>query len=528
MTLKPSASRFSRIAHALSCLALTSLLACGGGGGGSDSPAIAPSGGGGGGIGGGAPNLGPVITRNFTFPTFAANSVLTVPTNFQPNTLTTTTAQVVTTLSRTATPPLAKYVAARAASKDAVPHCGTTEARMFSEMMDLEETANRATPEVRARFETLAAGTRRDFFLLPAFRSVTAEKILEPNQTLHCTIFAEVDTATDTPVITPAKAMAIAAAFDSNNPQRPGSGIYDQVRAVFGSEWTNNGGLDGDAKVVIFFFDSDTLGATLFGFISPADTNPNAGNTSNKSEIIYLNADKSNYQTMATLSHEFQHLVNQNEKVTQQGTHPAGATEENVSINEGLSGLAEEVCGYTLASGNVLLAAVINDYLNKPERHEFFDFFQAGFGYGQGYLFFKYVREHFGDGVIRAICTNPGVGLTNLDANLPVGFEETFRRWTIANYTTNLTGPVPNIYTYPSGFKTNGNTPAGQLAGVKTFPITSGQANTSSSLQAWSTSYQVFTGGTGAPLNVTVESAPGSPIHAIFEQTGSQFTSLSQ
>lgn len=519
----------NRVSHSLVSLLALSLFACGGGG--SDSGTDGGTSSGGTAISIGNSGLGPITSKSFTFAGFGINSKLTVPTNFQPNTqTTTTTAQAVTTLSRTLTPPLAKLARAQALTRDAVPHCGTTEARVFAEVMDLEDSHinPRQDPTIRARFENLAAGSREDFFLLPGFTTITAEKVLEPNQTTHCTIFAEVDSGTNMPVISTAKAMMVAEAFDSNNPQRPGSGIYDQVRAVFGSEWTQGGGIDGDSKIVIVFFSSSTLGSSLFGYISPVDGKPNAGNTSNQGEIIYINADKSDYQTRATLTHEFQHLINQNEKVSQQGTFPAGAAEENVSLNEGLSELAEEVCGYTFATGNTLLATVTNDYLEKPERHEFFDFFQAGFGYGQGYLFFKYVREQFGDGVIRAICTNPGTGMSNLNANLPVGFPETFRRWTIANYATNLTGPVPNIYTYPSGFKTNGNTPAGQLVGVNTIPMTGGTANASPGLNAWSTAYLVFSNGTGADLQVTIQSAPGSPIHAILEQTANQFTSLSQ
>lgn len=519
----------SRASQSLIALLAMSLFACGGGG--SDGGTTGNSGGGGGGAASiGTSGLGQVISKSFTFPGFGANSVLTVPTNFQPNLQNTTlTAQAVTTLSRTLTPPLAKLNRARSLARESVPHCGTVEAQIFSELVDLEDTvAPRRDPSIRARFEDLAAGSRESFFLLPGFKTITAEKILEPNQTTHCTIFAEVDTNTDMPVISTAKAMMVAEAFDSNNPQRPGSGIYDQVRTVFGSEWTQSGGVDGDSKIVILFFSSNTLGSSLFGYISPVDGNPNAGNTSNKSEIIYINADKSDYQTRATLTHEFQHLINQNEKVSQQGTFPTGAADENVSINEGLSELAEEVCGYTVDSGNTLLATVINDYLEKPERHSFFNFNQAGFGYGQGYLFFKYVREHFGDGVIRAICTNPGTGMSNLNAHIPGGFAEAFRRWTVTNYTTNLTGPVPSIYTYPSGFKTKGSTPAGTLVGVNTIPMTGGQANPSPNLHAWSTAYLVFSNGSGNELQVTVQSAPGSPVQAIFEQTANQFTSLSE
>jgi hypothetical protein len=227
------------------------------------------------------------------------------------------------------------------------------------------------------------------------------------------------------------------------------------------------------------------------------------------------------------LTHEFQHLINQNEKVVRQGTFPAGAMDENVGINEGLSQLAEEICGFDFDNGNTLLVDVCNDYLSRPEEHEFFDFFAAGLGYGQGFLFFKYVREHFGDSTIRAIVTSEQVGKANLDAILPPGFDETFRRWSVANYATNLGGSVPSIYRYPSGFRTDGSYDAGQLVGVRTFPMGSG-TNDSELLGAWGVTYLTFDSGNGQNLQLTVQSAPGSPLGAIFESAAGIFTSFDE
>ncbi|MCA9780890.1 MAG: hypothetical protein KC800_29420, partial [Candidatus Eremiobacteraeota bacterium] len=246
----------------------------------------------------------------------------------------------------------------------------------------------------------------------------------------------------------------------------------------------------------------------------------------NRGEIIYVNSGKSSYQTLATISHEFQHVINQNNKVNQQGLNPDGAQDENVTINEGLSGLAEEICGYTYESGNDLLVLVTNNYLQKPEQHEFFNFFAAGLGYGQGYLFFRYVREHFGDATILALSTDPDTGLENLDDHLPVGFAETFRRWTIANYATNLGGDVPSIYKYPSGLRTDGTYPAGTLVGPKTFPMNNNTTNTTPALGAWSCAYMVLDDEPGTGLRATVTPAGSSAYGLIFEQQEGQFTSF--
>jgi hypothetical protein len=471
--------------------------------------------------------IAPGRDQTFDFPDFTNSSRLTVVANFQTPTETSNqTGTLTASLSDFGALPRAVLNRAdpRSSTDSGVSPCGYADVCAITNVLD--DTREQSVSEIRPRYEELAEGAQEDFFLVPAFRSVTGEKILGPDETLHCIIFAEV--VDGTPALDRTKALAIAQAFDTNNPERPGSGIYDQVRAVFGSEWNQNplGGNDGDEKVVIFFFSPETLGQGLFGYVSPADGNPGGGASSNKGEILYVNSGKSNYQTLATISHEFQHLINQNEKVNQQGLNPPGAVDENISVNEGLSGLSEEICGYTYESGNDLLVAVTNDYLEKPEEHEFFNFFAAGLGYGQGYLFFRYVREHFGDETIRAISTDTGVGLANLNNHLPGGFPEIFRRWTIANYATNLGGDVPSIYKYPSGFRTDGTYAAGSLVGVKTFSMTNGQNNVSPILGAWGVAYLSLENEPGFGLTARITPAGNSAFGVVLEQTADFFTSF--
>lgn len=516
--------------------------------GGDDSAVVVGAGGGGGG-GGGGPVNPPSQNRTFSYPNVGANSRVTLIGNFQPGSETSSaTAQVTaavqqgpfSTLARMALPQADPGSTSGPATPGALPvtrtACGTADVTALTNLMGegrvmgmspKAEVRTQAATPVRSRFQELAEGAKQDFFLITAFKTVTAQKILQPNETVHCTIFAELDPAGN-PCLSRDKALQIAQAFDSNNPARPGSGIYDQVRNEFGSEWNQNpvGGNDGDTKVVLMFFRSATLGQGLFGYTSPADQSQTPTDLGNKGEIVYINADKDLVQNLATLAHEFQHLINQNEKIVRQGTFPAGAMDENVTVNEGLSGLSEEICGYGFDVSD-LLVDICNDYLSRPEEHEFFDFFAAGLGYGEGFLFFKYAREQYGDQVIRSIVTSPQVGLANLDAQLPNGFAENFRRWTVANYATNLSGQVPKEYRYPSGFRTDGNYGAGQLVGVRTFPMGTGQ-NRTDPLGAWSTQYLTFSDGNGDDLRLDVATAPNSPVGVVFEAVEGTLTSFDQ
>lgn len=511
-------------------------LALAGCGGSSDSHVVTggSAGGGGTGTGGGGSTPPPSSTQRFSYPSFPNSGQATLVTSFQPTTenssltseILATVNQGMGTLAQSALPRHSS-VAAKGALEGRIP-CGTADVKALTAMLG-EDTGVReqSAPAVRPRFQELQEGARESFILIAgAFRTVTAEKMLAPQDTVHCTIFAELDES-GRPCVTREKALAVAQAFDSNNPSRPGSGIYSQVRSVFGSEWNQNpaGGRDGDSKVVIVFFRSETLGRNLYGYTSPVDSSATS-ELSNKGEFVYINADKDLTQTLSTLAHEFQHLINYNEKVIQQGTFPAGAQDENVSINEGLSQLAEEVCGFDFDQGNTLLVSVTNDYLSRPEEHEFFDFFAAGVGYGQSYLFFKYVREHFGDATIRAIVDTPAVGKANLDRHLAPGFAEVFRRWTIANYATNLSGNVPAIYRYPSGFRTNGNYNAGQLVGPYMYGLSNNTTNKIPELGAWSVSYSAYAGGNGGDLNLAIQSNPISSAGVVYEALRGTFSRL--
>ena len=471
------------------------------------------------------PTTGATTTPSFSFPDFNYESTLGIVVNHRGEVeVSDQRANFQVTFGRQAIGARADDVRAR--TENGFDHCGYCSVVESLSVEVESETRTTSGRGVLSRFAELPEGSTQSFYLLPGEKTMSAARVLEPSETQHCTIFAEL--VNGKPVLARETAQAVARAFDLDNPQRPGTGIYQQVRDVFGSEWNQNpvGGRDGDSKIVLVFYSSKTLSPNLFGYVSPADSVAPSRPESNRGEILYINADKNLYQTLATISHEFQHLVNLNQKIIRQGQFPAGADYENVTVNEGLSGLSEEICGYGLDSGNTLLAGSLRDYLARPQEHEFFDFHQAGLGYGQGYLFFKYVREQFGDDVIRQLATSPQVGMANLDSVLSPGFEETFRRWTVANYVCNLSGNVPEMYKYPSGFTTKGTYPGGTLNGVATIPSFYDTTQTVSSLPVWSAAYLKLSHKPGVGADVTIEKNPEAVFEGIFEAATGSLSSM--
>lgn len=287
----------------------------------------------------------------------------------------------------------------------------------------------------RPAYGSVAPGETISFSVATTFRTVDCARLLSDSQTQHCLIFSEV--VGGTPILSEARALEIAHAFDADNPFQEGdTGLYADTRARFGSEWNTNpvGGRDGDNRVVLVFLSSDSIGGEgFFGFFSPLDQrSKDVAPTSNEGEILFLNADRANddlYDALDTISHEFVHLILFNEKVGQDGQFPEGAVQENITLDEGLAVLNEDLSGFgfegTEGGNGFLLGAVkatLEDGLNRP----FFTFSRGYSDYGAGYLFWRYVLDQFGAESLRAITTSTATGKENVGAVLNQPFASVF------------------------------------------------------------------------------------------------------
>lgn len=338
--------------------------------------------------------------------------------------------------------------------RDLPEHLCLQEARQMERALQARSSGVSAD-DIRPKFEEIPVGGDFTFFVVGA-GNVTCRKVLPESNTVHCTIFAEVRNGV--PILDEARAQSFATAWDTNNPARTGSGIYDQVRALFGSEWTVNGGRDGDAKVVLVYCSSATLGSGLFGFFRPSDEFTKTEiSTSNEGEILYLNADKSDFDVLATMAHEFQHMVRFNMKLIQQGSFAGEA--ENDTIDEGASLHAEELCGYSLTAaggGNTFLFQAAQAYLQQAKDFNLFGDFNGTLKfYGGGYLLVKYFHEQFGDNNFIQFNTNTAIGYQNMVNVSGVARPDLFRRFSLALLASPFSGAVPAEGRFPvSGFTT--------------------------------------------------------------------------
>lgn len=387
--------------------------------------------------------------------------------------------------------------------------CGTC----FISAQDIEKANDKIqAQEVRPQLASVGTGESLDFYVVTTFQSVTCQRLLTDAQTQNCLIFAEV--ANGNPVIDEATALSIAQAFDSDNPFQDGdSGIYNDTRSRFGSEWKTDGGRDGDNRVALVFLSSSSIGGEgLFGFFNPADQSADSENaSSNAGEILYINADRANadlYDALGTIAHEFVHLIIFNQKFAQEGTFPEGASRENAVLDEGLAVLNEELSGFTYTGdqgGNFFLLSSVSNLLTDGLNRRFFQFSGQLADYGAGYLFWRYVHDQLGLQTITELATSTSTGRENVETALEIPFHEFFQNFVQAvalNGETNVPEELQFSNLDLFGFFPSREGTDFDLNGLQdirevTLP---GNLTVEETAEPWGTFFYRANGGDGSPL----------------------------
>lgn len=256
--------------------------------------------------------------------------------------------------------------------------------------------------------------------------------------------------------------------------------IYPRDSEFFGAP----SDVDGNGKVIVLI--TDTLENTgILGFFYSADLFTNDGvahglggfGDSNEAEILYVTVPSSSVHKLllqSIVAHELQHLINFNNKtlkkyLTSTGMPldaadlPLNAPFEDVFLNEGLSHLAEDICG--LADVEAGIAHILNHpnenyfpFLKNNWRSSLTDS-RAGGSFamrGHNYLLMRYLFEQAGgasalegssdyddDGGIaflKQLVSSDDTGLANINntfyENDPLqrSFSEAYMDWMVALY----------------------------------------------------------------------------------------------
>lgn len=306
---------------------------------------------------------------------------------------------------------------------------------------------------------------------------------------------------------------AISTAFDA---------IYSADRAAFGSEWYP--GIDGDPKIYILISPAVNSKGTnnILGYFYSGDEYPKFSLvTSNQHEMFYvIDREKGTTADLwadagvngpdskrgyAILAHEFQHMINFNQKTGHNGLYDGPP--EDTWLNEGLSMYAMQICGFGLPQGDSITAKHVLNYLNNPQNFSLTNWNYFNPGYGSSYLFMLYLVEHYGGGagsaasqqMLQKLESNGLTGIANVEAVTGTPFGTTFKNWAMANLLDKIT--TDNAYNYTS-IDLHGAYGGVTLHGVGAFSPQGPDV----SQPGWTVIYQQFTGGTGNALNISIQS----------------------
>jgi len=505
------------------------LFTAGCGGGGSSSGGGSPSGGGGGG--------GDTGVVTYRVPAFGGAQVATAVVGYQPSSTSAADAEITLQAANRLAGTLGQSDRA-AGLKTSFANQDLVRSRdMPAEVRAVEdELRARATPRlrsegprldsVRARYSDIPEGETTTLYIATTGRTVTVQKMHDNSETTSTLVFAEV--VDGLPVTSKATALAVDDRFGTLNPYDPtGMGIAPRVRSVFGSEWSTGGGRDGETRIIFVLLSANGIGGSnLYGFFRPNDAfSKTQISTSNEGEILYMNANYfagDMFDGLATVAHEFQHMCNFNQKYVREGAF--NGTDEDDTINEGQSVLAEEKTGFGLVApggGNSFVFGSARAYLQAPHNSAFFTFDNYNADYGKGYLLMKYLHDRFGVETLTRIATSPAVGRNNIANQTGIPFGTLFQDWALANLLDPVAG-APARYTYPGlnldatynirGLG-NANLPAATPARSANPPT----AEDTLTLKPWANLYSRYSGGDGSPLDLTLDTPGTSATNLVVE-----------
>lgn len=217
--------------------------------------------------------------------------------------------------------------------------------------------------------------------------------------------------------------------------------IYPTLTSVFGSE--PNPGTDLDPRIKILILPLGTDGPV--GYFSPVDGFSQLATKylfpeerTNEAEIIYLNSTLLEHKqlALATLAHEFQHMIHFHQKLRLLGLR------EDIWLDEACSEYAEDLCGYSRPYQGSPLEKRVKAFLETPD-----DFLTDWKGkesdYASARLFMHYFVEHYGGNqILKTLLSCPKTGSEAINYVLASqGQSKTlssiFADWITANYVNN-------------------------------------------------------------------------------------------
>ena len=202
--------------------------------------------------------------------------------------------------------------------------------------------------------------------------------------------------------------------FELASPADPTRGVFELETATFGRPPD----VDDDPRIYILVLKLDP---GLLGYFDPSiATDPDPAL---RRDMIFMSSSvllENQYAAGGTLAHEFQHLI-----------HWGHDADEEIWLNEGLSGYAELLSGYPEIDTTNVPAFLRQPGIGVTAWES------QSYNYGSTYLYVAFLAERFGIGLMGGLVSEPRNGIDGVDVSL-APFQQDFRAtwagWTAANY----------------------------------------------------------------------------------------------
>ena len=292
--------------------------------------------------------------------------------------------------------------------------------------------------------------------------------------------------------------------------------MYPRNTAAFGSE--PNPGIDGDARVYLLLLDIrdsfESTGYYIAGYFTSLNEYANADlprylRYSNEKEMLYIDlypSQPGDSASLGTIAHEFQHMIHW----WMDPNH-----EEETWVDEGCADLAEFLCGYGYPVSHLVTGSTQQPgFLEEPDHQltltgtAWDSTSHILASYGASFMWTLYLWDHYGgDALIRRLVREGADGIQGVNNALSATgasdrFEQVFRKWVVANYIDDDTGPYgyPSIVLVESGANRVTTFPRARLAASYThYPV--GPVRTT--VNYWAADAIKLTGGSGETLQIT-------------------------
>jgi hypothetical protein len=211
--------------------------------------------------------------------------------------------------------------------------------------------------------------------------------------------------------ISTAQAQALATNFDKIYPAETNILGYE-----FGGGPGGDGGKDGDPKIQILVYN---IGGSIIGYFWNKDFYDDQAGT-NKAEIFYINSSSMNTPDLIylTLAHEFQHMINFNQKYVKNGL--TAPTWYNETLSMMTEDIMAEILGISMSNQHHPIRDHIPYFIENYTDNGFTEWIvYNAYPYSKGYAFGAYLMRNFGGvDLLRRILANNTTGIESITAAL--------------------------------------------------------------------------------------------------------------